>query len=93
MEERIVIRQEDTFTPEMRERLEAFYDQVEIDLYEDEVRRHWELCERLARAADARGERAKAAKIADRFRKWAEAHRKAFLAELDERAAGEGRRA
>ena len=37
---RVVIPQEDAFTPEMRERVETFYSQVEIDLFENEREEH-----------------------------------------------------
>ena len=39
-DKRVVITQEDTFITEMREQVETFYNQVEIDLFESEREEH-----------------------------------------------------
>lgn len=77
-----VFREKDVFTPTMREAVEKFYSDVEIDLFESERKEHMELCRRLADEAERRGREKDAAKIRRRFWAWDRKHTRAFLAEI-----------
>lgn len=76
-----VFTEDDVLTPAMREQMEAFYDRVDLDLFESEHQAHMKLCRDLAEAARKRGEDDKARKIERKARAWAERHYAAFAAE------------
>jgi len=75
------ITEDKCLTPAMRERLLAFYEKVDLDLFESEHQAHMKLCRDLAEAARKRGEDDKARKIERKARAWAERHYAAFAAE------------
>lgn len=70
------------FSPTMREVLEQFYNQVDIDLFENERKEHMELCRHLADEADSRGRGKDAQKIRRRFWAWDRKHTRTFLSEI-----------
>lgn len=71
----------EVLTPEMRARMEEFYDQVDVDLFEAERREHRALCERAAERARKRGDAKAAERIMARFAKWDEEHLRRFCRE------------
>jgi len=77
----------DVLTPAMRERMEAFYEKIDVDLFESEHQAHMKLCRGLAEAARKRGEEDKARRIEQKARLWAEKHCATFFADLGKEVA------
>jgi len=76
-----VFTESDVLTPAMRCLMSAFYDKVDVDLFESEHQAHMKLCRDLAEAARKRGEAVRARKIDRKARAWAERHYAAFVAD------------
>jgi len=78
----------DLFAPWMREQVEAFYERVEIDLFESERNRHLALCRHIAAAARARNDKDAASRAERRFARWDKEHTQAFLREMAAQSRG-----
>jgi len=82
-----VFTEKDVLTPAMREKMEAFYEKIDVDLFENEHQAHMKLCRGLAEAARKRGEEDKARRIELKARLWAEKHCATFFADLGKEVA------